>query len=93
MMGMMGSVSSTPKAAATSDQLSVLRALARLLDPKAGPEIARIAASMPREDVARAIEGLKEMVDTLVALTPLRQPSRQRSRTYSAAKRSSPSAR
>jgi hypothetical protein len=72
MMGIMGTVSSAPKAAVTSDRLSVLRALARLLDPGVDPEIVRIAASMPREDVTRAIEGLKEMVDTLVALTPLK---------------------
>jgi hypothetical protein len=51
--------------------LSVLRALAGLLDPEAGPEIERLAASIPREDVRRAIEGLKEMIDTLVAMTPL----------------------
>jgi hypothetical protein len=50
MMGMMGSAPSV----ATPDQISLLRALARLLDPDAAPEIARLAASLPRQDVARA---------------------------------------
>ena len=89
MMGrMMGSAPS-----AASSEMSVLRALARLLDPDAGPEIARIAASLPREDVRHAIEGLHECIALITALTRLKQPSRQRSRTCSAARLPSPSAR
>lgn len=70
MMGMMGSVGSAPKAV-SSDELSVLRALARLLDPEAGPDIARLAASLGREDVRRAIEGLHECIGLITALTPI----------------------
>jgi len=44
--------------------------LARLLDPEAGPEIARIAASMPREDVRRAVEGLHECIALVTAIPP-----------------------
>ena len=68
MMGMMmGSVPS----AVTSDQMSLLRALARLLDPEAVPELARLAASLPREDVARALEGLHETIALITSLTPI----------------------
>jgi hypothetical protein len=70
MMGgprMMGSAPS----AATSDQLSILRALARLLDPESGPQIERLAASLPREDVARALTGLHELLATITALSPI----------------------
>jgi hypothetical protein len=67
---MMGSVGAAPRAAA-SDEMSVLRALARLLDPDAGPDIARLAASMPREDVRHAIEGLHECLALISALTPI----------------------
>ena len=70
MMGSMGSVGSAPRAAA-SDEISILGALARLVDPQVGPEISRIAASMPREDVRRAIEGLHECLALVSALTPL----------------------
>ena len=52
--------------------MSVLHALARLLDPDAGPEIARIAASLPREDVRHAIEGLHECIALITALTPIK---------------------
>jgi hypothetical protein len=68
---MMGRMMGSAAPSVVSDELSVLRALARLLDPEAGPEIERLAASIPREDVRRAIEGLKEMIDTLVAMTPI----------------------
>jgi hypothetical protein len=40
--------------AVSSDQLSILRSLARLLDPAAGPELARLAANLRRQDVAHA---------------------------------------
>lgn len=67
MMGtrMMGSA---PSAAA---EMSVLRALARLLDPESDKEIARLAAEMPREDVRRAIEGLHELITWIRELVPL----------------------
>jgi hypothetical protein len=32
------------------------------MDPEAGPEIARIAASLGREDMRRALEGLHECI-------------------------------
>jgi hypothetical protein len=66
-MGMMGSI---PPSAAASE-MSVLRALARLLDPEAGPEIERIAESLPREDVKTAVLGLRELLDVIVSLTPV----------------------
>jgi hypothetical protein len=66
-MMMMGSAPS----AVSSDQMSLLRALARLLDPDAAPEIARLAASLPREDVARALTGLHELLATITALSPV----------------------
>jgi hypothetical protein len=56
---------------ATTSELSTLRALARLMDPQASPEIARIAASLGREDVRRALEGLHECIGLITALTPL----------------------
>ena len=56
---------------ATSSELSTLRALARLMDPEAGPEIERLAASLGREDVRRALEGLHECIGLITALTPL----------------------
>jgi hypothetical protein len=68
MNGMM--MGSAPSVAA-SDQLSLLRALARLLDPDAAPEIARLAASLPRQDVARALEGLHETIALITSLTPI----------------------
>jgi hypothetical protein len=68
---MMGRMMGSAAPSVVSDELSVLRALARLLDPKAGPEIARIAANLPREDVRRAIDGLHEAIDLIVALTPI----------------------
>jgi hypothetical protein len=58
-----------PSAAAA--EMSVLRALARLLDPESDKEIARLAAEMPREDVRRAIEGLHELICWIRELTPL----------------------
>jgi hypothetical protein len=64
---MMGSAPS----AVPPDQLSVLRALARLLDPGAGPEIERIVATLGRDDVRRALEGLHECIGLITALTPL----------------------
>ena len=66
MMGAGRAPSALPK-----DQLTVLYALMTLLDPENGDEIEQIAASLPRDDVAHAILGLKELIDTLVALTPL----------------------
>jgi hypothetical protein len=51
--------------------MSILRALARLLDPEAGPEIERLAENLPREDVRRAILGLRELLDLIVSLTPV----------------------
>jgi hypothetical protein len=66
-----GMIGSRAPSALPPDQLSTLRALARLLDPDAGPEIERIGASLPREDVAQALLGLKELIDTLTAMTPL----------------------
>ena len=66
MMGVGRAPSALPK-----DQLTVLYALMTLLDPANGDEIERIAASLPRDDVAQAILGLKELIDTLVAMTPL----------------------
>jgi hypothetical protein len=66
MMGAGRAPSALPK-----DQLTVLYALMTLLDPANGDEIERIAASLPRDDVAQAILGLKELIDTLVAMTPL----------------------
>jgi hypothetical protein len=67
MMGrMMGSPA--PSAAA---EMSVLRALARLLDPESDKEIARLAAEMPREDVRRALEGLHELISWIRELVPL----------------------
>jgi hypothetical protein len=68
MMGMMGS---GPPSAVTSDQLSILRSLAVLVDPAAAPQIARLAASLPREDVARALTGLHELLATITALSPI----------------------
>lgn len=68
MMGMMGSAA--PPSPATSE-MSVLRALARLLDPEAGPEITKIAESLPREDVKTAILGLRELLEWITALTPV----------------------
>ena len=70
MMGM-GMIGSRAPSALPPDQLSTLRALARLLDPDAGPEIERIAASLGREDVRRALEGLHECIGLITALTPL----------------------
>ena len=67
MMGMMGSAPSDVPA----DQMSLLRSLARLFDPAAGPELAQLAASLPREDVARALEGLHEMIGLITSLTPI----------------------
>jgi len=69
MMGrMMGSASS-----AASSEMSVLRALARLLDSEAGPEIERLAETLPREDVRQAVLGLRELLDLVVSLTPIEQ--------------------
>jgi hypothetical protein len=45
--------------------------LAVLLDPDAAPEIARLAASLPRQDVARALEGLHETIALITSLTPI----------------------
>ena len=70
MMGM-GMIGSRAPSALPPDQLSTLRALACLLDPDAGPEIERIAASLGREDVRRALEGLHECIGLITALTPL----------------------
>ena len=68
MMGMMmGSVAPT----AATDQLSLLRSLARLLDPHSAPELARLAASLPRQDVAHAVEGLIELITMVRELTPI----------------------
>ena len=66
MMGAGRAPSALPK-----DQLTVLYALMTLLDPANGDEIERLAALLPRDDVAQALLGLKELIDTLVALTPL----------------------
>jgi hypothetical protein len=41
------------------------------MDPEAGPEIERLAASLGREDVRRALEGLHECIGLITALTPL----------------------
>jgi hypothetical protein len=67
MMGMMGSTVPT----ALGSELSVLRAVARLLDPESDREIARLAANLPREDVKRAIEGLAELIQLIREMTPL----------------------
>jgi hypothetical protein len=56
-----------------SGEMSVLRALARLLDPEAGPEIERLAETLPREDVRQAVLGLRELLDLVVSLTPIEQ--------------------
>jgi hypothetical protein len=63
---MMGSAPSV-----VSGEMSVLRSLARLLDPEAGPEITKIAESLPREDVKTAILGLRELLEWITALTPV----------------------
>jgi hypothetical protein len=64
---MMGSTVPT----ALGSELSVLRALARLLDPEADEEIERIAANLPGEDVRHAVEELAEMMPLIRALTPI----------------------
>ena len=68
---MMGRMMASAAPSATSSELSTLRALARLMDPEAGPEIERLAASLGREDVRRALEGLHECIGLITALTPL----------------------
>ena len=68
---MMGRMMASAAPSATSSELSTLRALARLMDPEAGSEIARLAASLGREDVRRALEGLHECIGLITALTPL----------------------
>jgi hypothetical protein len=67
MLRMMGS----PAPTSASSEMSVLRALARLLDPEAGPEITKIAESLRREDVKIAILGLRELLEWITALTPV----------------------
>ena len=68
---MMGRMMASAAPSATTSELSTLRALARLMDPEAGPEIERLAASLGREDVRRALEGLHECIGLITALTPL----------------------
>jgi hypothetical protein len=51
----MGTMGSAPPSAAPSE-LSILRALARLLDPDADEAIAAVAAAQPRDDVRRAVD-------------------------------------
>ena len=68
---MMGRMMASAAPSAISSELSTLRALARLMDPEAGPEIERLAASLGREDVRRALEGLHECIGLITALTPL----------------------
>jgi hypothetical protein len=65
MMGMMGSAPSP----VAPDQLSVLRGLARLLDPAA--DVQQITAALPRADVRQAIETMGELFDLIQSLTPL----------------------
>jgi hypothetical protein len=67
MIGPMGA----PAPSAATSEMSVLRALARLLDPEAGPYFERIAESLPREDVKTAILGLRELLEWITALTPI----------------------
>jgi len=66
MLGRMMAAGRAPSAL-PKDQLTVLYALMTLLDPENGDQIERIAASLPREDVAQALLGLKGLIDTLVA--------------------------
>jgi hypothetical protein len=68
---MMGMMAPTLLPSAPASEMSILRALARLLDPEAGPEIERLAENLPREDVRRAILALRELLDLITALTPI----------------------
>jgi hypothetical protein len=68
---MMGRMMASAVPSAMTSELSTLRALARLMDPEAGPEIAPIAASLGREDMRRALEDLHECIGLITALTPL----------------------
>jgi hypothetical protein len=66
----MGTMGSAPPSAAPSE-LSILRALARLLDPEADEAIAAVAAAQPRDDVRRAVEGMAQLVDLIRSMTPI----------------------
>jgi hypothetical protein len=64
---MMGSVpSSVPP-----DEMSVIRGLARLMDPEVGSEIKRIAAGLGRADVQHAHETLQQIFGLITSLTPI----------------------
>jgi hypothetical protein len=65
-----GTMGSAPPSAAPSE-LSILRALARLLDPEADEAIAAVAAAQPRDDVRRAVEGMAQLFDLIRSMTPI----------------------
>ena len=71
---MMGRMMGSPAPSAVpADELSMLRALARLLDPEAHSEIERLAASMPRRDVGQAVKGIAELFALITSLTPIEE--------------------
>jgi hypothetical protein len=54
-----------------ASEVSILKALAVLLDPDAGPKIETLAGSLSRTDVGEALLGLRQLLDMISALTPV----------------------